>query len=149
MNPKITVINGPNLNLLGSRKPKIYGSDTLDMIVAKMEDEALALGFDLEAHQSNSEGILVDIVQQSAKRSKGLIINPGAYSHTSIALRDALEAAELPTIEVHLSNIHRREAFRRHSYISEVASGVIVGLGGAGYVLAVRALATLLGEKRG
>lgn len=144
MNRTITVLNGPNLNLLGSRKPEVYGRTTLPEILASMEREAAAAGYATAAVQSNSEGVLVDAIQAARGSSAGIIVNAAAYSHTSIAIRDALEAVELPVIEVHLSNIHRREPFRHHSYVSEVANGVIVGLGPFGYVLAVRALINLL-----
>ena len=141
---QITVINGPNLNLLGSRKPEIYGSATLESIVAALTAQAKQAGATVDAFQSNCEGDLVTAVQKTAKVSQGIIINAGAYSHSSIALRDAIEAVGLPTIEVHLSNIYAREEFRSHSYISEVAKGVICGLGANGYLLALTALLELI-----
>ena len=142
---KIALINGPNLNLLGRRKPEIYGEQSLDAIVESALRRAKDKALDLWAYQSNHEGQLIDAIQQAASTCCGIIINPAAYSHTSIAIRDALEASELPVIEVHLSNVYAREAFRHHSYTSEVASGVIAGLGAQGYVLAVDALARILG----
>lgn len=135
---KILVLHGPNLNLLGTREPTIYGSTTLADIHADMEAQARAAGVQLESFQSNHEGELIDRVQSA--RAEGIafiIINPGGYTHTSIALRDAFSAVQIPFIEVHLSNIHAREAFRRHSYFSDIAVGVICGLGAAGYRLAL------------
>jgi len=140
----VLVLNGPNLNLLGSREPDIYGSTTLAEIEADCRKAAGPLGLEADFRQSNQEGELVDWIQEAGRKAKGIIINPGAYSHTSIALRDALAAASIPAIEVHLSNIFARERFRRHSYISPVASGVICGLGPAGYLLALNALARLV-----
>ena len=143
---KIAIINGPNLNLLGKRKPEVYGNDSLKSITDAASKRARQLKLEVWAVQSNSEGELVDAVQRAARECGGIIINAAAYSHSSIALRDALEAAQLPVIEVHLSNIYQREAFRRHSYVSEVARGVVCGLGGHGYVLAVEGMAQLLGS---
>lgn len=137
---KISLINGPNLNLLGSRNVDIYGRKTLAEIEADLVKQAEASGVSLLCFQSNSEGDIVSEIQARAKDSQGLIINPGAYSHTSIAIRDALECFAGPKLEVHLSNIFAREDFRHHSYISPVASGVICGLGHKGYSLALRAL---------
>jgi 3-dehydroquinate dehydratase-2 len=142
---KIALVNGPNLNLLGRRKPEIYGEQSLEAIVESVLHRAKDIAMDIWAYQSNHEGQLVDAVQQAASTCSGIIINPAAYSHTSIAIRDALEASELPIIEVHLSNVYAREAFRHHSYTSEVAKGVIAGLGAHGYVLAVDALARIMG----
>jgi 3-dehydroquinate dehydratase-2 len=138
--PRILVLHGPNLNLLGTREPGVYGSTTLADIHAAMEAQALAAGVQIESFQSNSEGGLIDRVQ--AARDEGIefiIINPAGYSHTSIALRDALAAVAIPFIEVHLSNIHARESFRHHSYFSAIAVGVICGLGSQGYELALDA----------
>ena len=138
--PRILVLQGPNLNLLGSREPGIYGHATLADIHARMELRAKAAGVLLETYQSNHEGELVDRVQSA--RDEGinfLIINPGAYSHTSIAIPDALKAVGIPFIEVHISNIHAREAFRHHSHFSALAVGVICGLGTQGYELALEA----------
>lgn len=144
----IVVINGPNLNLLGSREPEIYGYETLDQIMSGLQDEARALGCRLETYQSNHEGGLVDRIHQAkVDGCNGLIINPGAYTHTSIALRDAISAVALPTIEVHLSNIHAREEFRRHSYIAAVAIGQICGFGVPGYSMALGALIRHLQHK--
>lgn len=142
------VLNGPNLNLLGAREPEIYGSDTLADIEAVCRKKAEALGLSLVFRQSNSEGELVDWVQEASSRGVGLIINPGAYTHTSIALLDALTAAEVPVIELHLSNIHAREQFRRHSITAAAANGVLMGLGAAGYPLALDALKSLINKGR-
>ncbi|WP_137719559.1 type II 3-dehydroquinate dehydratase [Methylobacillus flagellatus] len=134
----ILVLHGPNLNLLGLREPAHYGRDTLDSINAQLTAQAAQAGVELEAFQSNSEAELVGKVQQLAgKRVDFIIINPAAYTHTSIALRDALAAVAIPFIEVHLSNIHAREQFRHHSYFSDLAVGVICGLGARGYLLAL------------
>lgn len=134
----ILVLNGPNLNLLGTREPQIYGSDTLPQIVAEMTQIAADGGVMLDALQSNHEGVLIDRIH--AARTDGtafIIINPGGLTHTSVALRDALAGVALPFIEVHISNVHKREAFRHHSFLSEIATGVIVGLGVNGYRLAL------------
>ena len=140
----VHILNGPNLNLLGMREPEIYGTSTLADI-EHMCDARLA-GYDLELNfdQSNDEGALVDMVQAARNGASGLILNAGAYTHTSIALHDALQALEIPAIEVHLSNIFAREPFRHHSYISPAVQGVICGLGPKGYLLAVDALASLI-----
>ncbi|MCX7273775.1 MAG: type II 3-dehydroquinate dehydratase [Burkholderiales bacterium] len=130
----IWVLHGPNLNLLGTREPGIYGAATLADINRGLTDQALAAGARLETFQSNHEGALVDRIQQARDaRVDFILINPAAYTHTSVAIRDALAAVAIPFIEVHLSNIHRREAFRHHSYLSDLATGVVVGLGPAGY----------------
>ncbi len=142
----ILVINGPNLNLLGVREPEIYGRASLDEIRAVVEARAAALGRKVDFRQSNHEGVLVDWVQEALGGS-GLIINPGAYSHTSIALHDALKALKSPKIELHLSNIHAREAFRRTSMISPAVDAVICGLGAAGYLTALDALDRLIDKK--
>ena len=137
---KILVLHGPNLNLLGMREPAIYGTDTLAAIDQRLLAIAGAAGVTLESFQSNSEGELVDRVQAAkAANVDMIVINPGAYTHTSIALRDAFSAVSIPFIEVHLSNVHAREAFRQHSYLSDVAVGVITGLGAAGYEFALEA----------
>jgi 3-dehydroquinate dehydratase II len=144
----ILLLNGPNLNLLGSREPDLYGSQTLAQIEDDLDDEASELGHDLETFQSNHEGALVERVQQAkAEGVEFIIINPAAFTHTSIALRDALLAVEIPFIEVHLSNVHSREAFRHHSFFSDVAQGVIVGLGPMGYRLALQAAHEALSAK--
>jgi 3-dehydroquinate dehydratase-2 len=142
------ILNGPNLNMLGVREPSIYGHDTLDDIGANCEKRAGELGLQLDFRQSNHEGELVTWIQQARDSAAGIIINPGAYGHTSIALLDALLISELPIIEVHLSNIFRREEFRHHTYVSQAASGVICGLGAQGYLLALDALATILKNKK-
>ena len=140
----VTLLNGPNLNLLGLRQPEIYGRETLDDVAAKAADLAEELGLGLKALQSNHEGQLVDWIQAARGASAGIIINPGAYSHTSVAILDALNAFDGVVIEVHISQIHKREAFRHHSYVSHRADGVIVGCGTEGYLLALRRMATLL-----
>ena len=129
----IFVLNGPNLNMLGLREPAIYGTDSLDDVRRKAEARAKSVGLTIDFRQSNIEGELVTWVQEARDKAAGIIINAGAYSHSSIALLDALQAAELPAIEVHLSNIFRREPYRQHSYISLGAKGVICGLGAKGY----------------
>ena len=136
----ISVINGPNLNLLGVRKPEIYGRTTLADIEATLRAQATEVGM-----QSNHEGDLIDAIQAARTASAGIIINPAAYTHTSVALHDALEAAELPVVEVHLSNVHKREPFRHHSYVSPQATAVIAGAGTQGYELALSFLARHLG----
>jgi 3-dehydroquinate dehydratase-2 len=137
---RILVLHGPNLNLLGTREPDIYGRTTLADIHAMMEARAHADGVQIESFQSNSEGGLIDRVQAAgAEGIEFIIINPGGYTHTSVALRDALAAVRIPFIEVHLSNIHAREAFRSHSYFSDIAVGTICGLGAQGYALALEA----------
>lgn len=141
--PAVYVLNGPNLNLLGTREPAVYGTQTLDDIRSAMEQRASKLGVRVDFRQSNHEGELVDWIQEALARASAVIINAGGYSHTSIAIRDALAALSIPVIEVHLSNIHAREHFRRHSYISQVARGSIVGMGPMGYMLALDAAAQL------
>lgn len=142
----ITVLNGPNLNLLGQREPEIYGHDTLDDVAALCKREAAGLGFESELKQSNHEGQLVDWIHEARKSSAGIIINPAAYTHTSIALLDALQTFEGPVMEVHLSNVHKREGFRAHSYVSLRADGVIAGCGVQGYALAMQRIGTLLSK---
>ncbi|MBK8757382.1 MAG: type II 3-dehydroquinate dehydratase [Actinomycetales bacterium] len=144
--PAVLVLNGPNLNLLGTREPEVYGSQTLADIQARCEPVAAALGWTLEMRQTNHEGVLVDWLHEAGARVRagsvvGVVLNPGAYTHTSVAIRDAIDGAQVPVIEVHLSNVHARESFRHHSYVSPVARGVIVGLGARGYELAIQALA--------
>jgi len=136
----ILVLHGPNLNLLGSREESVYGTTTLEMINASLVKLGVELAVTLDIRQSNSEGELVTWIQDARKHRHGIIINPAAYTHTSVAIRDALAAVELPTVEVHLSNIYRREEFRRHSYVSGVAIAQISGFGAHGYVLALRGL---------
>jgi len=144
MRPKILILNGPNLNLLGLRQPEIYGRETLADVEASCRGLAGEFDLDLEFKQSNGEHQLLDWIHAARANTSGLIINPGAYSHTSIAIHDALKACEFPIVEVHISNIHRREDFRHHSFVSLAATGVIAGLGVHGYVLALRHLAFLL-----
>jgi 3-dehydroquinate dehydratase-2 len=136
---KILVLHGPNLNMLGKREPKIYGKLTLDQINRKIAALAAELGVEIEARQSNIEGELVGWIQEAAKEFGAVILNAGAYTHSSIALRDALTAAGIPAVEVHLSNIYKREAFRKHSYIAEAAIGQITGFGVNSYLLGLRA----------
>ena len=141
----VYVLNGPNLNLVGSREPEVYGRQTLSDIEKAVTTRAKKLGLEVVFRQSNHEGVLVDWVQEARSKSSGVIINPGAYSHTSIALLDAFRALDKPVVEVHLSNLHQRERYRHHSYISAVAKGVIMGFGSMGYVLALDAMAGLVG----
>ena len=137
---EILVLHGPNLNLLGDREPEVYGSETLEDINSRLSDQAAAAGVSLQCAQSNAENDLVDLVQGAkGANTRFIIINPAAYTHTSVALRDALLAVAIPFIEVHLSNVHARESFRQHSYFSDVAVGVICGLGSRGYDYALAA----------
>lgn len=142
----IFILNGPNLNLLGSREPEIYGKASLDDIKAALEPRAAKAGRRLDFRQSNHEGDLVDWVQLAGREGKGLLINPGAYSHSSIAIYDALRAISIPKIEVHLSNVHAREEFRRRSVVSPAVDGVICGLGAYGYAAALDALIRLINK---
>ena len=144
----VTVLNGPNLNMLGLRQPHIYGAATLDDVENLCAETALELGLGIDFRQSNIEGELVSWIQECRGRSSGIIINPAAYTTTSIAILDALLIADQPVIEVHITNIHRREEFRQHSYVSKVAQGVICGLGVAGYALALRAMAGILVDQQ-
>jgi 3-dehydroquinate dehydratase-2 len=144
--PLILVLNGPNLNLLGQREPEVYGTGTLDELETLCAETAEGLGIAIDFRQSNLEGELISWVQEARNRAAGLIINPAGYSHTSIALMDAIATLDIPVIEVHLSNIHKRESFRHHSYVSHAADGVICGLGFAGYRLALIALSDILEE---
>jgi 3-dehydroquinate dehydratase-2 len=139
----VFILNGPNLNMLGTREPAIYGSETLADIEKASRARARELGFGLEFRQTNIEGVLIDWVQEAGRDGSGLIINPGGYTHTSVALRDAIAAIAVPVIELHLSNIFAREPFRHHSYVSPVAKGVICGFGPTGYTLALDAIAPL------
>ena len=140
MTRQVLVLNGPNLNLLGTREPEVYGSDTLDDIVSTLVAEASGRDVTVRAVQSNVEGELVDALHDARGWASGVIFNPGAYTHTSIALRDAITAIELPVVEVHLSNVHAREDFRSRSMVSGVCLGVITGFGAIGYRLALDAL---------
>ncbi len=147
MTVPVFVLNGPNLNVLGSREPNIYGGMSLDDIERECHAEGAELKLSVDFRQSNHEGVLVDWIQEAADSARGIVINPGAYSHTSVAIHDAIRAAGLPVIEVHLSNIFARESFRHHSYVSPVAAGVICGLGPHGYRLALRALTPLVNKE--
>jgi len=137
---KIGVVHGPNLRLLGRREPEVYGTETLDDVNRLLGEVADELGVELETFQSNHEGELLDFIEDAASRVEGFLINPGAYTHTSIALRDALTGVELPFVEVHLSNTAGREDFRRHSYLAPVAAGVVLGFGVQSYLLGLRGL---------
>lgn len=143
----ILVLNGPNLNMLGTREPSVYGSTTLPEVEAAVTAHGQAVGAQVTCFQSNSEGALIDAIQAARGTHDGIIFNAGAYTHTSIALRDAISAAELPVIELHVSNVHARETFRHHSMIAPVCIGVICGFGVAGYGLAIQAILTHLQER--
>lgn len=143
MNP-IYVLNGPNLNLLGQREPQLYGSTTLRDIETRLRARAAKLGLSVDFRQSNHEGELIDWVHEARQKASGIIVNAAGLTHSSVALLDALLAADLPIVEVHLTNIYRREAFRHHSYVSQAATGIICGLGAKGYELALDALAERL-----
>jgi len=145
--PKILILNGPNLNLLGTREPETYGRETLSDIEQKCKLHGEAIGFEIDFRQSNSEGKLVDWIQLAGDVSDGIIINPAAYTHTSVAIMDALKEFKNPIIEIHISNIFSREPFRHHSYISPVASGVISGFGAYGYSVALDAISQLVCDK--
>lgn len=148
MRPIVYVLNGPNLNLLGSRQPEIYGRETLADVEAECRRIGADLGLEIEFRQTNAEFQLIDWIHESCKRAAGIVINPAALTHTSVAVLDALNACECPILEVHISNIHKREEFRRHSFISQVATGVICGFGTQGYFLAIQHLARLIGNPR-
>ena len=140
---KVLVLHGPNINLTGFREPDIYGKKPLEDIDAEIKTAADALGFEIRILQSNSEGVLIDTIQEHRRWADAIVINPGGLSHYSIALRDALVSVRLPVVEVHLSNVHAREEFRRHSVISAVSVGQVVGFGGYGYIMALNALSNL------
>ena len=142
----ILILNGPNLNMLGVREPEVYGAKNLSAIALECGEHAGSLGFTIDFRQSNVEGEMVTIIQEARGACAGVIINAAAYAHTSIALHDALKILEVPVIEVHLSNTFKRESFRHHSYIAEVAQGVICGFGGHGYILALDAMRAILGK---
>ncbi len=142
----ILLLNGPNLNLLGTREPEKYGHDTLSDIVSKLESQAQTLGVSLSHLQSNAEHLLIDRIHQARGNVDFILINPAAFTHTSVALRDALLAVQIPFIEIHLSNVHAREAFRHHSYLSDIAVGVICGLGADGYEFALQAAVRRLAQ---
>jgi len=141
LSKRILVIHGPNLNMLGKREPELYGSQTLAAIDRSLRDRAGELGIEVSTFQSNHEGELVEAIQAAVGQITGLIINPAAFTHTSVAIRDAVLLLDVPIVEVHLSNIHKRESFRHHSYIADVATAQITGLGPAGYTYALEALA--------
>lgn len=140
MSSPVFILNGPNLNLLGEREPDIYGHESLDNIEALCKETAEKLGLEIEFRQTNHEGVLLDWVQEAGREGAALVLNAGAYTHTSVALYDALNALAIPVIEVHLSNIFAREAFRHHSYVSPAATGIICGLGPKGYQLGLEAV---------
>ncbi|QMU57615.1 MAG: type II 3-dehydroquinate dehydratase [Boseongicola sp.] len=144
----LLVLNGPNLNLLGTRQPEIYGSETLKNVEANCLAAATNLGHSVEFLQSNHEGVLIDALHGARDKFDGIVLNAGAYSHTSIAIRDAIASIEVPTVEVHVSNIHARETFRHHSFITSVALGIISGFGIHGYVLALQALDQHLTDRK-
>ncbi len=146
MPKSVFLLNGPNLNLLGLRQPEVYGRATLADVEAECQALAETLGLALRARQSNHEGQLIDWIHEARDAAEGIVINPGAFTHTSIAILDALNAFDGPVLEVHISNIHKREAFRHHSYVSGRADGVIAGFGTEGYLLALRRMATLTGK---
>ena len=141
---EILILNGPNLNMLGIREPHIYGSESLEDIESMSKDQARLHGLAVDFRQSNFEGELVTIIQQARDNSSGIILNPAGYTHTSVAILDALKLTDLPVIELHLSNPHKREKFRHKSFVSEVATGIICGFGPFGYILAIDALARLI-----
>ncbi|MFC6673372.1 type II 3-dehydroquinate dehydratase [Marinobacterium aestuariivivens] len=145
MSKLIYVLNGPNLNLLGTRQPEVYGHETLADVQAMVEEKADEFGLEIEFFQSNHEGVLVEKIHEAREKAAGIIINPAAYTHTSVAILDALNTFEAPVVEVHISNVHKREAFRHHSYVSVRADGVIAGLGTRGYLAALDYLAHRLG----
>ena len=146
MNRSILILNGPNLNMLGKRQPEIYGHETLADVERACIEKGKALGLEVECRQSNSQGELVTWIQEARETRAGLIINAGAYTHTSLAMMDAINAAEVPVVEIHISNIHQRESFRHHSYISLVAVGMICGFGTFGYQMALDAIANHIGK---
>lgn len=143
--PKIFILNGPNLNLLGQRQPEIYGRETLDDVARACAEEGARLGLEVDFRQSNHEGALVEMIHEARQAAQGIVINAGAYTHTSVAILDALNAYDGPVIELHISNIHKREAFRHHSYIAARADAMIAGCGTQGYLLALMHLARRLG----
>lgn len=147
MSPIVFVLNGPNLNLLGKRQPHIYGHTTLADVEQQCRAIATELGLGIRFHQSNREYEIIDWIHEAREAAAGIVINPAAFTHTSVAILDALNTFDGPIIEVHISNVHKREAFRHHSYVSAVASGVIAGFGTEGYTLALRRMASLIAER--
>jgi len=143
---KILVLHGPNLNLLGTREPEVYGSMTMDDINAKLIEQGQELGMEVKCQQSNSEGILIDFLQETRTWADGVVFNPGGYTHTSVALRDAISAISIPVVEVHLSNVYAREEFRHKSLLSAVCRGKISGFGWHSYTLGLQALVDILNE---
>jgi 3-dehydroquinate dehydratase-2 len=148
MSQTVYVLNGPNLNLLGRREPHIYGHETLADVEAACRALGQELGLEILFHQSNAEYQLIDWIHEARERAAAIVINPAAFTHTSVAILDALSACTFPILEVHISNVHRRESFRHHSYVSLAATGVMAGFGTHGYLLALRHVARLLGETR-
>ena len=144
----VYVLNGPNLNLLGKRQPHIYGHETLADVETECRRTAADLALEIVFHQSNREYEIIDWIHEARERAGGIVINPAAFTHTSVAILDALNACDIPIIEVHISNVHKREAFRHHSYVSTVASGVIAGFGTQGYPLALQRLARLIDDPK-
>lgn len=144
MAKRLLILNGPNLNMLGLREPGTYGSETLADVEARCLAAAKAQGFEAECRQTNHEGVMIDWIHAARGSVDGIVINPGAWTHTSVAIHDAFAAAEVPVLEVHISNVHKREAFRHHSYVSLIAVGVIAGFGTHGYTLAIDHFAKLL-----
>ena len=147
MSKTIYILNGPNLNLLGVRQPDVYGSETLGDVESRCRAEAKAHGTEISFHQSNAEHVLIDLIHEAREKASAIIINPAAFSHTSVAILDALNMFDGPVIEVHISNIHKREEFRHHSYVSHRADGVIAGCGTQGYALAVARAAALIASQ--
>jgi 3-dehydroquinate dehydratase II len=148
MSRLVYVLNGPNLNLLGKRQPHIYGHETLADVEHDCRALAAELGLDLRFHQSNREYEIIDWIHEARETASGIVMNPAAFTHTSVAILDALNAFDAPVIEVHISNVHKREEFRHYSFVSKRADGVIAGFGTQGYQLALRRIATLIGEKK-
>jgi 3-dehydroquinate dehydratase-2 len=148
MDPSVFILNGPNLNLLGKRQPHIYGHETLADVERDCRALASELGLNIRFHQSNREYEIIDWIHEAREVAAGIVINPAAFTHTSVAILDALNTFDHPIIEVHISNIHKRETFRHHSYVSTVASGVIAGFGTQGYQLALRRIAHLIGKEK-
>ncbi len=141
----VYILNGPNLNLLGQRQPEVYGHETLADVEAGCAAVAAELGLEIRFFQSNHEGVLIDLIHEARLQASGIVINPAAFTHTSVAILDALNAFDAPVLEVHISNVHKREAFRHHSFVSARAEGVIAGFGTEGYLLALRRMKSLVG----